>query len=67
MDWAYLNFGPKLILGINQSPKSNLKPKINFFLNGQGVFWSFYPMADLPLNEGHFGNSLEVEEVQNGL
>ena len=29
MDWAYLNFGPKLILGINQSPKYKSNPLIN--------------------------------------
>ena len=37
MDWAYLNFGPKLNLGFNQSPKPKLNPLINSIKWAKGI------------------------------
>ena len=40
MNWAYLNFGPKLNLGFNQSPKSNSIQlfNLNKWAKGKMVF-----------------------------
>ena len=46
MDWAYLNFGPKLNLGFNQSPKPKSNPLINSIKWAKGIL-VISPLADL--------------------
>ena len=48
MDWAYLNLGPKLNLGINQSPKIKTKPKINSIKKAKRHFGLFTPLPTCP-------------------
>ena len=47
MDWAYFNFGPKLILGIKSSPKSK---SIKWAKGNLVISPHLNLLADMPLS-----------------
>ena len=65
MDWAYFNFGPKLIFGIKSSPKSKSIQLIKSikWAKGKMVISPFEPPCRLHHKcQSHFGNILQVFE-----